>query len=1055
MTPIVETLPEPDGVVGAVRYRAVDEHGAPIPGPTVAVIAVMHGNEPVGLGVHDRIAQEVTKELIAGEVLCVKANLEAARLDQRHTEDGRDMNRLWDPENLVRIRRTDPAQLCYEERRVHEVAPLLLQADAVLDLHSTSRPSAPFLVFRDDQRHAQLARRMGVAHLVTGLHENAILSGGAGANVGLGPGEHGPRVGLTFEAGQHTDPGNAERAFRVAWRLFHEMGVWKSDPPPSRCVPEVYEVTDRFVQTSGTPWRFVGYAGGEPGGGRRGPLRQLHSFERVEADEVLLKRGAHDVVRAQFPFTMLMPAPTTPAGTDLYYITEPRHGGLTQGSARSDEEARAEALAIERMLDLLADDDFVTGTSWVAFDSRRLFDLCASVVGRNLRLPEGHPHRRLLVMGRGDAPTDDDSHRRDTVRYRRAMQLAMREGIPVERVQLLRGASLSWLDALTSPAMAQLLGERRERLGHDDGDVRMRISLRQPHTASMLVAGDIGLALTTGDTRHVRVALLVEAATVEPDGPGVRVRVMRTGLVSARPEVLLAAKRLIDALQNEHAYDVTHGALRDAPAVQALLCPDGSLRSVPDPEALAGLRSALYRVQLGLWCDQLRYELKEPVPLPDEASLGRWLADTMATTGILDADGLHALAVRRRGSGWVADPAAVASLENRLRQNEADMPQVLFGPTVTNTPRQPFRASDVTADDLERWVGWKRFVRGVRSVPDTRGMDFDIAFSGADIRRRLCHWYGDALRLARQEGQEVLVVLAGDGLSPDRDVRPSGDATPLAARRRGDMSERWPGDDVYAAHDALLREPGLHYLRIQHAQGTYLSWMKDFVRALGERPAHGRPVALQWEVEHGDTVSIVLLATRDEPASLEGHGTLEGWNVVRCAVVLSDLNASGEDYEIGLFTQSGASTGSNQELLAFGRAHCSGLLAQKGARVACDAGMPDIEAVETVVVAQIARWIQRVRRWRRRSSTVPDDLQERARWVAHRLGLADRQLARALAMEMAHDRDPMESAWAVWAGVGPWPGAPAGPSGTSDETASNPPRPANDTGTRGMDPRQV
>jgi len=1041
MTPIVETLPEPEGVTGAVRYRAVDPQGAPIPGPRVAIMAITHGNEPVGLGVLDRIADEVEAQLVAGEILCVRANMEAARLDLRHTPDGRDMNRLWDPDNLARIRSAAPQSLCYEERRVHELAPLLLQTDAVLDLHSTSRPSAPFLVFRDDQRHAQLARKLGVVHLVTGLHENAILSGGAGANVGLGPGEHGPRIGLTFEAGQHTDPGNAERAFRVAWRLMHGLGVWQGEPPPNRCVAEVYEVTDRFVQREGTPWRFVGFAGGEPGAGRRGPLRNLHSFERVEADEVLLRRGDHEVARAQFPFTMLMPAPDTPAGTDLYYITAPRHGGLTRGELRSDEQARSEALAIERMSDLLADDDFVTGTSWVAFDSRRLFDLCASVVGRNLRLPEGHPHRRLLVMGRGDAPTDDDSHRRDTVRYRRAMQLAMREGIPVERIQLMRGASLSWLDALTSPSMVELLTKRRELLGHDDGDVRMRISLRQPHTASLLVAGDLGLALTTGDSRHVRVALLVEATTVEPDGGCVRVRVMRTGLVSSRPEVLTAAKRLIDALQAEHAYDVTHGALRDSPEVKALLAPDGALRSVPDPEALGGLRHALYRVQLGLWCDQLRHELREPVVLPDEQALGRWLAATMASTGILDADGLHALAVRRRGRGWVADPDAIASLEERLRRDTAVVPGVLFGPSVTHTPRQPLMARDVTADDLERWVGWKRFVRGVRSVPDTRGNDFDLAFSGSDIRARLCRWYGEVVEEARRGEEEVLVLLAGDGLSPNRDLGESQNAAS-------------PGPDVHAAHDALLREPGLHYLRIQHAQGTYLSWMKDFVRALSERPAGGRPVALQWEVEHGDTVSIVLVATRKDRGGLSGHGTLEGWSVQRCAVVVSDLKSTREDYEIGLFTEPGSVTGSNQELLAFGRAHCSGLLAQAGARVVSDRGAPEAQDVEAVVVGQIARWIERVRRWNRTSRTVPLGVDERSQWVAHRLGLADEELARGLAIEMVRDRDADAAAWALWAGVTPWPGRAAAPDPGVGSVGTRPPDGSHDGSTH-MDPRQV
>ena len=381
----VITIESPEGVEGATLYRCVRPDRSPVPGPRVAIIGVMHGNEPVGAGVLQHLREEVASELCAGEVLTVMANLEAQKLDLRHTPDGTDMNRLWDPATLTRLGSRPRGELCYEERRALELAPLLTTADAILDLHSTSRPAAPFVLFRDDQKHAQLARKLGIPHLVTGMHENAIISGGLGCNVGLAPGESCDRIGFTFEAGQHTDPGNTARAVEVTIRLLHALGLWRSAPPPADLQVGVFEVTERVKQAPAdvAQWRFVGFAGGPPGAGRRGPLRQLHSFEEVQADEVIARRG-ESVIRAAFPFTMLMPAPDTDPGTDFYYIAQQRHGGLTSGESRTHEEARREALAIERMLDLLADDEFVTGTSWVAFDSRRLFDLCASVIGRNV-----------------------------------------------------------------------------------------------------------------------------------------------------------------------------------------------------------------------------------------------------------------------------------------------------------------------------------------------------------------------------------------------------------------------------------------------------------------------------------------------------------------------------------------------------------------------------------------------------------------------------------------------------------------------------------------------
>ncbi|MEM6928672.1 MAG: succinylglutamate desuccinylase/aspartoacylase family protein, partial [Myxococcota bacterium] len=632
------------GVSGVVEYQALDEAGEPIEGPRVAVIARMHGNEPVGDAVLVRLAS-VAHELLCGTVVVIRANEQAAAIDERHTPTGTDLNRLWDRESLALIRTIPSAARSYEQARAAELAPILLDCDAILDLHSTSRPSEPFLVFRDDQRHAALARKLGVRRLVTGLHENSILDGGVASNVGIGPGRRSRRLGFTFEAGQHDAPGNADRAWRVAERLLTELGLLDGSEPPAER-GEVFEVVDRFPQMPADlePYRFVGYEGGEPGGGRRGRPRRLHSFEDIEADEIVLRRGHTEVVRAKSPFTMLMPAPTTAPGTDLYYVTQPRQGGLAEGVPRTDETARTEALAIERMLDLLADDEFATGSSWVAFDARRLFDLCASIIARSMRLPLDHPHRRIVVMGRGDAG-GAEGERRIGHRYRQAMRTAIREGLPIERIQLMRGASLGWIDAITGERLQALVARRKARFEGQVPPVRLRFSVRQPHTASLLVAGDLDHAIETGDVRHVRVALLIEAATVEPVGATARLRIQRTGIVSARQEVLRAARGLLRTLRREHRDHVRHGVLRDEPVIESLRLEDDAIEASSDATRLTVLRGALRRVQYRLWCDQILGVLNHPVALPDEPALGRWIARTMARTGILDPEAIRAVAV--------------------------------------------------------------------------------------------------------------------------------------------------------------------------------------------------------------------------------------------------------------------------------------------------------------------------------------------------------------------------------------------------------------------------
>jgi len=230
-----------DSVDGTLLFEAVVD-GELAPGPRVAVVGWTHGNEPVGGAVLDHLERVIEHELIAGSVLAIRANLVAREVELRHTADGVDLNRLYDAVTLRRLRSCDPASLCYEERRALEIAPLLLGCDAVLDIHSTSRPTEAFLLFRDDQAHGRMARILQVPNLVTGLHQNGILQGGLAANVGLEAAERATRLGFTFEAGQHEDSGNMDRAWDVTHRLFYELGVWSTAPPESSVQGRVFEV---------------------------------------------------------------------------------------------------------------------------------------------------------------------------------------------------------------------------------------------------------------------------------------------------------------------------------------------------------------------------------------------------------------------------------------------------------------------------------------------------------------------------------------------------------------------------------------------------------------------------------------------------------------------------------------------------------------------------------------------------------------------------------------------------------------------------------------------
>ncbi len=980
-------------VSGVALYEVVDDLGAPIPGPRVAVIAWMHGNEPVGEDVLRRLEAERGVHHRAGAILAVRANEQARALGLRHSPDGRDLNRLWDADTLQRLRATDPSTLDPEERRARELAPLLLACDAVLDLHSTSRPAPPFLLYRDDQRHALLAARLGVQRLVTGVHEGAVLDGGLACTVGLRPGERGARLGFTFEAGQHEAPGNGERAWAVTLRLLHALGVWDEAPalPPGE--PEVYEVMERFAQAppGEAQWSFVGFGGDRTASGRRGPPRRLVSFEQVEADEVILTRGG-GVVRAASPFTMLMPAPTAEPGADLYFVCQARHGGLGLRE-RTDAEARIEAAAIERMVDLVDDDELAAGVTWAGFDDRLLLDLVADLVGRVRRLPEGHPHRRIAVVGRGDFG-GDRGERRAGQRYRRAMRQAVADGVPIERLQLLRGASLGWIDRLTSRAMAERVAERRARTG--EVGIELVLSAHQPHTLSLLIAGDVDRALREGDYRHVRVALLVEASTVRRSGADVDVRIDRAGLVTARPEVIRGAWRMRDALRTDHRALLRRFPLASDPALAPAFDAAGRLGPSEDPAVMRALRVALRRVQLTLWRDALPRERLNARAL-DADGVATWLADTAVASGIRDLGALRALIVPDAPGRWRVDP-------ERLDAACAD--PLAFAPTPpppAGPPPVPMQADEVDADTLERWVGWKRFLRRAQPIPHTRGKDVDLALTGADIHRRVQDLYRRASALAAE--RQVLVVVAGDGQSPLR-IHPG------------------PSRASLDAHRALLRDPAVSYLRIQHLPGTNLAWLKDLLALGAARPAGAAPVRVALEEEHGALISVVALAVCETDHCTIEDFTLEGWRIEAAGVIVTDFDVAARDYALGLFTGPlpGEPERVNLDLLHFVRAHCQGLLDQLGSRSRIDVGVEGA-AFEALVVQRIARWVETARAATDRpAGGPPRDRDGRRRWIAEELDLADPTLIAALADALTDGREPLAIADALWRSVRPWPG---------------------------------
>jgi predicted deacylase len=245
-----------DGAIPAVTTR---DSGRP--GPHVALLSLMHGNEFAGAIVLDRMLRAGLMPA-RGRISFAFVNTAAFdRFDLRNPTMSRfideDINRVWDPEVL------DGPRQSIELNRARELRPLIDQADVVLDLHSMLWASDPLILSGPSPRGQALARAIGTPDLV--------VADGGHAN--------GPRMidyiaaqrpdasAVLVEAGQHWMPETIDiAAAAVAGLLRHlaMIGDHPALPPPPPAAPVRFaQVTDLITARTSTFCFTRTWAGGD------------------------------------------------------------------------------------------------------------------------------------------------------------------------------------------------------------------------------------------------------------------------------------------------------------------------------------------------------------------------------------------------------------------------------------------------------------------------------------------------------------------------------------------------------------------------------------------------------------------------------------------------------------------------------------------------------------------------------------------------------------------------------------------------------------------------
>jgi predicted deacylase len=304
--PVLEVLPRDlsayrSGNVG-IDYVHRFESGRP--GPHVLVNALTHGNEFCGMVAATHLLDTGVRPQL-GTLTVSFANVAAYEsFDADRPFESRqlvhNLNRIWSSEWL------DGDEDSPELRRARALRPVVMQADHVLDLHSTAQAVEPFWVYRAFARNAAVALALGrpAVHLVMprGLGSGVpIIEHGRHGEAGSDAG-----AALVAECGQHFLRTTADLAVEVTLDFLGHFGLVTRAPAAAPPAPRRFELLEtRMVRTPA--FRFV---------------RPLVGFETFEAGELIATDG-EDEIRAPEHCAVLMPARVPIVGREAVYLARP------------------------------------------------------------------------------------------------------------------------------------------------------------------------------------------------------------------------------------------------------------------------------------------------------------------------------------------------------------------------------------------------------------------------------------------------------------------------------------------------------------------------------------------------------------------------------------------------------------------------------------------------------------------------------------------------------------------------------------------------------------
>lgn len=233
------------------------------PGPHVALLSLMHGNELAGAIVLDRLLRAGLRPT-RGKLSFGFLNLAAfERFDPHRPTASRfldeDMNRVWDDTVL------DGPRHSIELDRAREVRPFANTVDVLLDLHSMLWTSEPLILSGIPAKGREMAKAIGVPSLVVADHGHA--NGRRLIDFPRFSSAQTPYAACLVEAGQHWEQSTVDTMMASVAGLLRHLEMVAADAPlPARKVkpvPRVATVTTAVTATTSSFAFVQTYHGGD------------------------------------------------------------------------------------------------------------------------------------------------------------------------------------------------------------------------------------------------------------------------------------------------------------------------------------------------------------------------------------------------------------------------------------------------------------------------------------------------------------------------------------------------------------------------------------------------------------------------------------------------------------------------------------------------------------------------------------------------------------------------------------------------------------------------